>query len=74
MRNIFKDLIDVAKYKKRSNTAENKLETVNEKYVELLEKFANQDKFIPEYIFDINKKLKKLNKRVSDLETKKKIK
>ena len=61
MKNIFKDLVDVNNY-----------ETLKNKYTELLEKHIEQQDVMKKDIFNFNKKIKKLNVRVSDLETKKK--
>ena len=72
MRNIFKDLVDVAKYKKQRNTAINDFETIRDKYVELLEKSVKQYDSMERKIVNFNEKLTKLAERVSNLETKRK--
>ena len=72
MRNIFKDLVDVAKYKKQRNTAINDFETIRDKYVELLEKSVKQYDSMERKTVNFNEKLTKLTERVSNLETKRK--
>ena len=72
MRNIFKDLVDVAKYKKQRNTAVNNYETLENKYTELLETHIDQQDVIKKNMFDLNNKVNELTERVSNLETKRK--
>lgn len=72
MKNIFKDLVDVAKYKKERNTAVNNYETLENKYTELLETHIDQQDVIKKNMFDLNNKVKELTERVSNLETKRK--
>ena len=72
MKNIFKDLVDVAKYKKQRNTAVNNYETLENKYTELLETHIDQQDVIKKNMFDLNNKVKELIERVSNLETKRK--
>lgn len=72
MRNYLKDLVDVAKYKRERNTAINEFETIRDKYIELLEDRVEQYSSMKRQIFDINKRLKKVTERVSNLEDKKK--
>ena len=72
MKNIFKDLVDVAKYKRQRNTAVNNYETLKNKYTELLEDKTKKIDSIEEEIIKINNNQKKIIKRVSNLEKKRK--
>lgn len=72
MKNFFKDLIDVQKYKMKYNTAQNKLDELEKKYIDLLEKKADQIDFVDNAIRRVLIAFKDLKIRVSNLETKKK--
>ena len=75
IKKFFKDFIDVKKYKKQKNTFENKYNSRNEEYIELLETIPMLCKKIDNYeiqIKELKAERKELKKIIEETNFKKK--